>query len=70
MGAYSDLFMMKNMARVLVAEGYNGGRTQASGLVDHMFRFSSPDLPHLVLCKQDSNGWSVGLPSMLIRSIK
>jgi hypothetical protein len=42
MGVYFDLFMMKNTARVVVAEGYIGG-TQASGLVNHMFRFSSPD---------------------------
>jgi len=27
MGAHFDLFMMKNTAHVLVAEGYNGGRT-------------------------------------------
>jgi hypothetical protein len=36
MDAYSDLFMMKNMARVLVTEGYNGGRTHAPGLVIHV----------------------------------
>jgi hypothetical protein len=48
--------MMKNTARVLAAEGYNGGRTQAPGLVIRMFRFCSPDLSHLLLCKQDSNG--------------
>jgi hypothetical protein len=35
MGAYFDLFMMKNTARVLVAEGNIGG-TQASGLVNHV----------------------------------
>jgi hypothetical protein len=61
--------MMKNTARVLVAEGYNGG-TQAPGLVNHMFRFISPELPRLFLCKQERNGWSVGLPSILIYAIK
>jgi len=29
--------MMKNMARVLVAEGYNGDRTHAPGLVPLTF---------------------------------
>jgi hypothetical protein len=69
MDAYFDSFMMKNMARVLVAKGYIGG-TQASGLVNHMFRFSSPELPRLLLCKQENNGWSVGLPSILTHAIK
>jgi len=55
MGAYFDLFMTKNTARVLMAEGYNGGRTQVPGLVIRMFRFSSPDLPHLLLCEQTCN---------------
>jgi hypothetical protein len=55
-GACFNLFMMKSTARILAAEGYNGGRTQAPGLVIRMFRFCSPDLPHLLLCKQDSNG--------------
>jgi hypothetical protein len=70
MGAYFDLFMMKNTARVLlVAEGYTGG-TQAPGLVNHVFRFSSPELPRLLICKQDSNSWSVGLLSIMIHAIK
>jgi hypothetical protein len=30
MGGYCDLFVMKNMARILVAEGYNAGRTPPS----------------------------------------
>jgi len=54
-GAHFDLYMMKNTARVLVAEGYIGGRKQASGLVDHVFRFCSPNLPRLLLCKQISS---------------
>jgi hypothetical protein len=56
MGAYFDLFMMKNTARALVVEGYSGGHTQAPGLVTLMFHFNSSDLPHLLLCKQTSNG--------------
>jgi len=38
--------MMKNMARVLAAEGYNGVRRQAPGLVIRLLRFCSPDLSH------------------------
>jgi hypothetical protein len=38
--------MMKDMAGILVAEGYNGGRKHAYGLVVHMFRFRNPDLSH------------------------
>jgi hypothetical protein len=45
-GAYFDLFMMKNMTRVLVAEGYNEGRTYVAGLVVPLFRFCGPDLSH------------------------
>jgi hypothetical protein len=44
MGAFFDLFMMKNKARVLVVERYNGGCKHAPGLVIPLFRFYSPDL--------------------------
>jgi len=39
---------MTNMARVLVAEEYNGGRTHAPGLVIPFFPFCSPELSHFL----------------------
>jgi hypothetical protein len=45
-GVCFDLFMMKNVARVLAAEGYNGVRRHAPGLAVRLLRFCSPDLSH------------------------
>jgi hypothetical protein len=70
MGAFFDLFIMINMARVLVAEGYNSVHTREPGLVIRFLCFCSPDLSHESLRKQDSSGRSVGLYFIPLQSIK
>jgi hypothetical protein len=44
------------MACVLVAEGYNGGRTHAPGLVIPLFRFCSPDNSHFYASRTAAAG--------------
>jgi hypothetical protein len=70
MGAYFDLFMMKNKACVLVVERDSGGLNTHLGSQFPCFASSALTYLIFLLYEQDSSCWSAGLTSILIYSIK